>query len=188
MGNFTLKKKTIISRLSLNSMGLVDTTYLLAQLILLWQLYLKILESHEVIALLSVKSSSWVFTGKPTTLRLELNHKMRTRVTQSTYLGWKIKLALPIRACQWRGPLNHAGKSHRSVIGARFRLMIRDPTSALSNPLQVASPDWANLYSASAFGAPVIQIKQDRQYLQFVWLEQTFALPDPLIFAYTKHR
>lgn len=57
--------------------------------------------------------------------------------------------AFPISACQCFGPLNHAGKSQRSAGAAFFRVIILEPTSALSKPLQVASPDCANLYSAS---------------------------------------
>lgn len=100
-----------------------------------------------------------------------------------THLWWYTYWLLPASECQCFGPLNQAGKSHRSVGGDRRSVIIRDPTffsknkngyvllvirhlksfycdlngklemekhtSALSSPLQVASPDWANLYSAS---------------------------------------
>jgi hypothetical protein len=47
------------------------------------------------------------------------------------------------------GSLNHLGKSHRSAGPKRFNVIIRDPYSEFSRPLQVASPDCANRYSTS---------------------------------------
>lgn len=51
--------------------------------------------------------------------------------------------------CQCLGSLNHLGKSHRSAGPKRFNVMMRDPYSEFSRPLQVASPDCANRYSTS---------------------------------------
>lgn len=44
------------------------------------------------------------------------------------YLWWYTYWLLPAIECQCFGPLNQAGKSHRSVGGDRRSVIIRDPT------------------------------------------------------------
>lgn len=49
-------------------------------------------------------------------------------ISTPIYLWWYTYWLLPAIECQCFGPLNQAGKSHRSAGGDRLSVIIRDPT------------------------------------------------------------
>lgn len=79
-------------------------------------------------------------------------------IVMYTYFWWTLYDNSPLSECQCFGSLNHLGKSHRSDCPKRFNVMMRDPNSEFSKPLQVASPDCANRYSTSF--EPAVNILQ----------------------------
>lgn len=74
---------------------------------------------------------------------------IRIKGNKNTYFWWTLYDNSPLSECQCFGSLNHLGKSQRSAGPKRFSVIIREPYSEFSRPLQVASPDWANRYSTS---------------------------------------